>query len=57
MSTILIGLEQCPQVRGSIVKRNNGSHLGYVEANVAVALDRAHLEAPLRASLRSMLDS
>ena len=34
-----------------------GSHLGYVEANVAVALDRAHLEAPLRASLRSMLDS
>lgn len=34
-----------------------GSHLGYVEANVAVALDRPHIEAPLRASLRSMLDS
>ena len=32
-----------------------GSHLGYVEANVAIALDRPHLGDALSASLRQML--
>ncbi|MCC7393407.1 MAG: UTP--glucose-1-phosphate uridylyltransferase GalU [Sphingomonadaceae bacterium] len=33
-----------------------GSHLGYVEANVAIALDRPHLGDALAASLRHMLN-
>ncbi|MEQ1688066.1 MAG: UTP--glucose-1-phosphate uridylyltransferase GalU [Sphingopyxis sp.] len=32
-----------------------GSHLGYVEANLAVAMDRSELAAPLRASMAAML--
>ena len=32
-----------------------GSHLGYVEANVAIALDRPHLGDALTTSLRQML--
>lgn len=32
-----------------------GSHLGYVEANIAVALERPHLADPLRASMQAML--
>ncbi len=32
-----------------------GSHLGYVEANLAVALERPDLAGPLRASMRAML--
>ncbi len=32
-----------------------GAHLGYVEANVAIALERPGLAEPLRASLRAML--
>lgn len=34
-----------------------GSHLGYVEANLAVAMDRSELAAPLRATMAAMLQS
>jgi UTP--glucose-1-phosphate uridylyltransferase len=34
-----------------------GGHLGYVEANLAVALSRPALAAPLRKSLQAMLDA
>ena len=32
-----------------------GAHLGYVEANIAMALERPDLAGPLRASMRAML--
>jgi UTP--glucose-1-phosphate uridylyltransferase len=33
-----------------------GAHLGYVEANIAVALERPALAGPLRERMRAMLE-